>query len=103
MSLSKLGRIGREFLLLAFFLGLILAALPLLIVLSVAMFQSLQDGWASAMAFLTALGEGLATGSVGSWTILLGPYALFSFIRGVSGGWKMYREKTRVRRVERAH
>ena len=101
--MAKWGSIGREIFYLIFFVGLVVAALPTLIVLSVALFQSLSEGWESALEFLQALGDGLLAGSFGSWALLLGPYALFLALRGLRGAWRFYREKTRTRRIERAH
>lgn len=84
------------------FLGLVLVALPVLIILSVALFDTASQGAAAAESFLRGLQAGLAEGSSSSWTVLLGPYGLFIALRLTAWAWRTVREKRRRRRVENA-
>ncbi len=92
---------ARELGYLALLLGLVLVALPVLIILSVALFDTASEGVASAESFLRGLQAGLSEGQSSSWTILLGPYGIFTALRLVGGAWRALREKARRRRVER--
>ena len=93
---------ARELGYLALLLGLVLVALPVLIILSVALFDTASEGIATAESFLRGLQAGLAEGQSSSWIILLGPYGIFTALRLVGGVWRALREKTRRRRVENA-
>ncbi len=93
---------ARELGYLALFLGLVVVALPVLIILSVALFDTTTEGIAAAESFLRGLRAGLEEGQGDSWTVLVGPYAIFMALRLAGGVWRTLREKTRRRRVERA-
>jgi hypothetical protein len=93
---------ARELGYLALFLGLVLVALPVLIILSVALFDTASEGVAMAESFLRGLQVGLAEGQSNSWMVLLGPYGLFVVLRLLRWVWRTLRERTRQRRVERA-
>lgn len=94
---------ARELGYLALFLGLVVAALPVLIILSVALFDSTSEGVATAESFLRGLWDGLTSGRSSSWILLLTPYGFFSVLRLAAWIWRTVREKRRRRRVEMAH
>ena len=96
-------RLFRETAYLLLFLALVVVGLPILIALSIALFQSSQEGFEGAGQFLQGLYSGLMEGRGSSWGLLLGPYILFTALRLLRAGWGFFREKTRKRRVERAH
>lgn len=98
-----LKRLARELTFLILCLAIPLVVFPVLITLSVALFQSTTEGLESASGFLEELAAGLQAGLSWSWWTLLGPYALFIGWRSLRWIWATFREKTRTRRVERAH
>lgn len=95
--------VGREAGYLLVTWAVVLLGIPLLIFLSISLFQSSREGWSNATGFVADTIGGLAVGRMSSWALLLGPYLVFTGLRTLLFSWRRYRAKTRSRRVERAH
>ena len=84
-------------------LSIVLVVLPVFLGVSTSLFESRTGGWETAKGFLNTIWEGIQLGVVSSWVIVLTPYLLYTAFRLLRWGWTTVREKTRRRRVERAH
>ncbi len=100
---GSMARVWREVRILIICVLLVAVLVPVLILLSSAMTQSMDAGTEAAFDYLAELRAGLGAGEFASWAILLGPYLLFMSFRLLRWSVVTIREKTRTRRVERGH
>ena len=81
------GVLPRQLLAAVFFLALGAALLPALIFWAGSLLLGRYDGASLAQTYRSIL-SGLSMGSVASWIVVLGPYALFQLQSGLRVAWR---------------